>query len=234
MKIGEFAKMGDVSIKTLHLYHEMELLIPKEVNESGHRIYSESSFKKLKKIKALKKLNFSLIEIQGLLSDEIPSLTKSLKLQKNRVAHEISQKKHEMYRIKVAQKIIQETGDCDKMMETINKLSRGEKYFSLQEIKRIESINENNQQINTLNKEKESWYDGLLDAFKEGLSVSDPRVKVMAKKWDQYAQYWKKNHPSLTKKIIKMDKETPKKELGLVATAEFQSYVKKAIEELNL
>lgn len=82
MKIGELAKRGNVSIKALRLYHDLNILEPDNVDESGHRIYSEQSLKKLQKVQSLKKLGFSLLEIQGFISEQVPTLGKSLELKK--------------------------------------------------------------------------------------------------------------------------------------------------------
>lgn len=233
MRIGELAKKGNVSIKALRLYHDLHILEPDHIDESGHRIYSDHSLKKLMKLQSLKKLGFSLLEIQGFLSKEMPTLGKSLEFQKNKIKEELEKKKYELHRIEVAQNIIAESDDVEKMIETVAKLSRAEDYFTLNEIKQIEAINRDEPEIRELVANKQSWYDGMQEAFKKNLSVDDPEVQSMAKKWNRYANYWREQQPHIARKVKKMDKETPQEQLGVLSTSEFQSYVQKAIDILK-
>ena len=66
--IGEFAKNNNVTIRALHHYEKLELLIPYKVDEStGYRYYKENQNETLQFVLALKKLGFSLNEIKPLL-----------------------------------------------------------------------------------------------------------------------------------------------------------------------
>jgi DNA-binding transcriptional MerR regulator len=66
--IGEFSKITSLSIKSLRLYHEKEILVPAEVNEfTGYRYYSEADHDRAKSIKILKDYEFSLAEIKEIL-----------------------------------------------------------------------------------------------------------------------------------------------------------------------
>jgi DNA-binding transcriptional MerR regulator/effector-binding domain-containing protein len=76
--IGEFSRMTSLSIKTLRLYHEREILVPTEVDEfTGYRHYSGSDFERAKSIQLLKQFDFSLAEIKDIL-DEIEDETDML------------------------------------------------------------------------------------------------------------------------------------------------------------
>lgn len=65
--VHEVAKLTGVSIRTLHYYDEIELLVPDEVSSSGYRLYSKNNLKKLQQILFLKELDFSLKEIKEML-----------------------------------------------------------------------------------------------------------------------------------------------------------------------
>ena len=67
--IGEFARMGTVSIRTLRHYDEIGLLRPAQVDpETGYRSYSADQLGQLNRIIALKDLGFSLTQVGKLLS----------------------------------------------------------------------------------------------------------------------------------------------------------------------
>ena len=66
-RIGMFAAMNRVTVKTLRFYEEQNLLIPAYINfENGYRFYELSQMQVLHKITALKQAGFTLEEIQKL------------------------------------------------------------------------------------------------------------------------------------------------------------------------
>ena len=84
LKIGEFSRLMQVTIKTLRHYEQKELLIPDEVDEwTGYRYYSIGQMLKLNSIRKLQQLGFTLEEIRDLYDNEshtpsIEELTKKI------------------------------------------------------------------------------------------------------------------------------------------------------------
>ena len=71
LKIGEFSRLMQVTVKTLRHYEQKELLIPDEVDEwTGYRYYSTEQMLKLNSIRQLQKLGFTLEEIRELYDNE--------------------------------------------------------------------------------------------------------------------------------------------------------------------
>ena len=69
-RIGDFARLGQVSVKTLHHYDEIGLLRPALVDEdTGYRHYTADQLTTLHRILTLKGLGFSLQEIADVLGD---------------------------------------------------------------------------------------------------------------------------------------------------------------------
>lgn len=72
LKIGDFARIANVSVKTLRFYACEGLLTPVMVNRyNGYRYYTEEQLDTLNRILALKDLGFSLDQIRGMLSESI-------------------------------------------------------------------------------------------------------------------------------------------------------------------
>jgi DNA-binding transcriptional MerR regulator len=66
--IGEFARLGAVSVRTLRHYDEIGLLAPTEVDPAtGYRSYSPKQLRQLNRIVALKELGLTLAQIRQLL-----------------------------------------------------------------------------------------------------------------------------------------------------------------------
>ena len=75
LSIGEFSKICQVSVKTLHHYDKIGLLTPAAVNpESGYRYYDLSQMERMLLISRLKRYGFSLDEIRLFLACEDPEL----------------------------------------------------------------------------------------------------------------------------------------------------------------
>ena len=71
LKIGEFSRLMQVTIKTLRHYELKGLLIPDEVDEwTGYRYYSTAQMLKLNSIRKLQQLGFTLEEIRELYDNE--------------------------------------------------------------------------------------------------------------------------------------------------------------------
>ena len=77
LKIGEFSKMMQVTVKTLRHYEQKGLLVPDEVDEwTGYRYYSITQMQRLNTIRGLQRQGFTLEEIKELLEDgaQMPSV----------------------------------------------------------------------------------------------------------------------------------------------------------------
>ena len=77
LKIGEFSRLMQVTVKTLRHYEQKGLLIPEEVDPwTGYRYYGVGQMLRLNSIRQLQRLGFSLEEIKDLFKDEshVPSI----------------------------------------------------------------------------------------------------------------------------------------------------------------
>lgn len=76
MQTKELAELTGVSVRTLHHYDKIGLLVPQKDNSNGYRIYSELDINKLQQILFFKALDFPLIKIKQILDD--PSFDRSV------------------------------------------------------------------------------------------------------------------------------------------------------------
>ncbi len=83
MQIKEFAEFTGVSVRTLHYYDEIGLLVPAHVDRStGYRYYDENSLIRMQEILFYRELDFSLKSIREILSSPNYNKRKALKEQK--------------------------------------------------------------------------------------------------------------------------------------------------------
>ncbi len=91
--IGEFARYGGVSIRTLRHYDEIGLLRPATVDPgTGYRSYSAAQLGQLNRIMALKELGLSLTQVRRLLEGvTLDELRGMLILRRAQLEHELQE-----------------------------------------------------------------------------------------------------------------------------------------------
>ncbi|MDO5442543.1 MAG: MerR family transcriptional regulator [Bacteroidia bacterium] len=71
LKIGEFSRLGRVTVRALRHYEDIGLLVPEIIDrETGYRYYAVSQLQKVQSITTLKSLGYSLEEIRNLWEDD--------------------------------------------------------------------------------------------------------------------------------------------------------------------
>lgn len=66
--VGEVAELSGVSVRTLHHYHEIGLLVPTVRSAAGYRLYSPDDLRRLRQILLYRELDFRLEEIADMLA----------------------------------------------------------------------------------------------------------------------------------------------------------------------
>ncbi|MFZ5985906.1 MAG: MerR family transcriptional regulator [Bacillota bacterium] len=107
-KIGDFARLNKVTVKTLRHYDNIGLLQPEKIDSfTGYRYYSASQMPKLNKILALKYIGFSLEEI-ALILDKNPGkeqMQNLLELKHAEISNRIKSENERLSRVEFLMKI---------------------------------------------------------------------------------------------------------------------------------
>ena len=78
-RVGQLAAATGVTVRSLHHYDEIGLLVPSERTTAGHRLYSEADVQRLYRILALRRLGFALAEIGSVLDAGRPNLRETVR-----------------------------------------------------------------------------------------------------------------------------------------------------------
>lgn len=91
-KIGDFSKLTNVTVRALHHYENIALLVPKKTDEiTGYRYYSAEQLETMNKIKMLQNIGLSLKKIKEILySNHSDALSAFYELRKLEIEEEIS------------------------------------------------------------------------------------------------------------------------------------------------
>lgn len=88
-RVGELAAATGVTVKALHHYDRLGLLVPAERTRAGHRLYAEGDVRRLYRVVALRELGLSLGEIASVLDRGQPGLRETVRSHLVRVEREI-------------------------------------------------------------------------------------------------------------------------------------------------
>lgn len=113
LQIGEFSKICQVSVKTLHHYDKIGLLVPAEVDRfTGYRYYLPEQIDTMNYIGRLKRYGFSLKEIGHLLAvSDNKELAGRLREQKRKIKQEQKEREIILNELQTHISVFERTGD---------------------------------------------------------------------------------------------------------------------------
>lgn len=173
-KTGEFAKMTNLSMRTIRYYDKIGLLKPSKIADNGYRLYSEKDFVKLQKILSLKYLGFSLDDIFTMtINDSYLSLQQSLSLQKKMIEQKINHLSMIKDSLEKTEQYIAQTQDIDwkKIITTIH--FQAQEKELLEQYKNATNVNIRIQLHEKYSVNPVSWFEWLYQQYhiQEGMRI---------------------------------------------------------------
>lgn len=110
MTIGEFARIGRVSVRMLRHYDTIGLLVPEHVDpRTGYRYYVAVQVHTLNRIVALKDLGLHLDQVRAIVEDRISGaeLRAMLRLREAELAERITADRHRLARVQARLRLIE-------------------------------------------------------------------------------------------------------------------------------
>ena len=104
-RVGELAEQTGLTVRTLHHYDEIGLLVPSLHNSAGHRRYTADDVRRLHRVIALRGFGFALAEIAELLDESTIDPRTLLNRQLDQVNEQIAASirlKHQLMRVLAA------------------------------------------------------------------------------------------------------------------------------------
>lgn len=86
--IGEVARLAHVSVRTLHHYDDLGLLVPSDRSDAGYRLYTTRDLERLQQVLFYKELGFGLEEIRKIMADPDFDRREALESQRQLVAEQ--------------------------------------------------------------------------------------------------------------------------------------------------
>lgn len=91
LTVGQVAERFGVTVRTLHHYDDVGLLVPSERSPSGYRLYAEADLARLQHVVVYRRLGFPLDEVGALLAAEPRAVAAHLRRQREAVLARLSE-----------------------------------------------------------------------------------------------------------------------------------------------
>ncbi|MCK6585417.1 MAG: helix-turn-helix domain-containing protein [Anaerolineales bacterium] len=110
LKIGEFSRLSQVTIKTLHHYDELGLLKPAQIDPiTNYRFYTVEQLPRIHRIVALKEMGLSLEQIGILLEKELPTeeMRGMLRMQQAQIQQQVNEAQRQLAMVEFRLRMIE-------------------------------------------------------------------------------------------------------------------------------
>lgn len=187
--VKELSQMAKVTIKALHHYHKIGLLVPQELSEAGYRYYGPDELKRLQEILFYKELDFSLVEIKKLL-DESSNRTSTLEKQQALFKNKIEKYQQLIQTLKISLEYTRKGESMDnkllfKGFETKedwkNSLAEQNKHLKEEYNFELDTTSVNVDEMNKMAIEAKNYMDGMADFLRNRVKYDDPNVQQFVK-----------------------------------------------------
>jgi DNA-binding transcriptional MerR regulator len=230
-RIGALAKVAGVTVRSLHHYDELGLLMPSERTEAGHRVYDARDVERLYRLLALRNLGLPLEEIGVLLDGEdgVVDTVRNHLARVERQAEVLDALKTRLARLLAAL----EAGDstAEEIREALEAMSMFEKYYTPEQLQQLEERRRSlgDDEIKQVEAEWKELYAQVRAHRTNGTDPSDPAVQALVTRSGELIQMFTGGDPGIAASLKRMyEQEGPQRASRGVADPEDLAYLEKA------
>lgn len=204
-KVGALAQRTGLTVRTLHHYDEIGLLVPSHRSEAGYRMYNRDDLARLHQIQALKQLGFGLAQIGDTLAHNGVSLEQLIVQQIAALDQQVEQAarlRTQLLRLKA----VMDRGETPEMADfllTLELMTMHEKYFTPDELKRLEQHRRD--AATDLDQRWSTLVQAMRTLMERDVEPAQAEVQRRVAEWTTLAQETTGGDPGL---LIKLDNMT--------------------------
>jgi len=180
LTVGELARRSGLTVRTLHHYDTIGLLVPSLRSAAGYRLYDRVNIERLHRIQALRQMGLSLADIGKALSGPELPLAELIDRQLAQIDHEMA--RAERLRGKLIQLRAQLTTgqppDLAEWLDTLELMTMYENYFSNEEIKQLPLLYDADTRA-----EWSAMVSTVQAALDRSVPPNAPEAQILAMRW---------------------------------------------------
>ncbi|HEY0928307.1 MAG TPA: MerR family transcriptional regulator [Gemmatimonas sp.] len=187
LKVGALATQTGLSVRTLHHYDEIGLLVPSQRTPAGHRLYTYDDVQRLQQIQSLRATGFPLDEIRRLLHGGAFSAQRVIQLHLDRLQAQLAQTQRLTERLQQLARHLDTATQVPltDLCRIIEATIMMEKYFTPEQLQDIQARGATMGAEQVRNVEQ-AWGE-IIPAVRahmaKGTSPDDPDLQALASRW---------------------------------------------------
>ena len=188
LKVGALSRRTGLSVRTLHHYDEIALLVPSVRTPAGHRLYTYEDVGRLQQIQSLRMMGFPLDEIRRLLDDRAgPSPQRVVAMQLERLEQQISEQQQLVGRLRKLTRYLDTAtpAPLTDLCRIIEATIMMEKYFTPEQLTEIEARGKT-LGADRIREVEQAWGE-VIPAVRAhmaaGTPPDNPELQAVARRW---------------------------------------------------
>ena len=240
-KVGELAERTGLSVRALHHYEEIGLLVPSGRTEAGHRLYADGEVMRLQQIASLRSLGFSLAEIREFLDAPSFSSARVIELHIARIRERIELERRLCDRLEVVADLLSARKEpagrdsAEKFVETVMEVTkmseRIEKYYTPEQLEQLERRRQElgEERIRAAQEEWPVLMEQVRVEMEDGTDPADERVQRLARRWMELVEEFTGGDTGIRRSVTNMwQQEETLMGMDTANMREMMSYISRA------
>ncbi len=234
LRIGEVARASGLTVRTLHHYDAIGLLVPSERSEAGYRLYSDGDVRRLYRILALRGMGFPLEEIAATLVREGEDPRPALRRHLERIDEQLRLSGQLRARLTHILDVLDHSDEPsgDQFIEAIEVMTRMERYYTPEQLeqlgRRADALGDEGMQ-----RAQDDWTELIAAVEAERVAGTDPadaRLDPLVARWTGLIEQFTGGDPGIKASLQSMyDTEGPERASRGAMPAATMEYAGRAI-----
>ena len=206
LRVGELARAAGVTVRTLHHYDSLGLLVPSARTQAGHRLYSPDDVQRLYRLLALREVGLPLAEI-GPLLDAGNGVADTVRRHLDRVEQQLGGL--ERLRLRLTRLLAALDGDgasTDQFLDAMEAMTMFEKYYTPEQLEQLEQRRAEfgDERIKQVEQEWSDLYARLRELREAGVDPGDPEPQALGRRAGELIQMFTGGDPGIAASLQRM------------------------------
>ena len=217
-KVGELARRVGVSVRTLHHYEDVGILVPSERTDAGHRLYGRDDVERLARIVALTRLGLSLDETRQCLDDARWSPLRLVEQHLERARAVLDEQQELCDRLQHLRESLLSQGedDVETFIQTVEVMNMIESYYTKEQLQQLaerrEALGEEG-----MRKAERDWADLFAELRVEmdkGTPPDAPAVQALVQRSEALIGAFTGGDPGIRQSLERLHTEQPPQKIN--------------------
>ena len=233
-RVGRLAAATGVTVRTLHHYEEVGVLVPSGRTEAGHRVYADADVRRLYAVMALRDLGMPLAQIRATLEGGA-DLAGVLRAHLAHVEEELEHRRILRDRLAGLCERIGDGISTGDLVATIEGMAMQERYFTQEQ---LDTLARRRDELGdaAIERSQQEWAE-LADALRAHMAAGDdpaaPAVRPLAQRARELVRAFTGGDPAMYASLQRMyENEDPAAVSRGTMDADLMAYLRRALEAL--